>query len=257
MPNFIETVTDVAANVLTLHAFTRGNEAERKFSRRSLKNGKLFVALAVDGGYLFAPSKFAGYKNNGLHHTELLDDRDGRDTNVEISRILKGSYIGSGHPTYKEIDRAYLAYCESLSIQPSKHHLERRYWPITTPTAEVAIRYPDEIERAQLYFEGARIQTWVNRYERDGAARTACIQHYGVQCSVCDFLFEKFYGDIGVGYIHVHHLVAMSSIGEGYRVDPVDDLRPVCANCHAMLHRGKEVRSIEELKLRIRASRRG
>lgn len=36
--------------------------------------------------------------------------------------------------------------------------------------------------------------------------------------------------------MHVHHLVPLSDIEKPYRVNPVDDLRPVCPNCHAMVH---------------------
>jgi len=34
----------------------------------------------------------------------------------------------------------------------------------------------------------------------------------------------------------VHHLVPISKIGKKYRVDPIKDLRPVCPNCHAVIH---------------------
>ena len=37
------------------------------------------------------------------------------------------------------------------------------------------------------------------------------------------------------GYIHVHHLRGLSDVGGEYVVDPVNDLRPVCPNCHAVL----------------------
>lgn len=40
----------------------------------------------------------------------------------------------------------------------------------------------------------------------------------------------------------------MSQIRENYQVDPIKDLRPVCPNCHAMIHRQKEPLTIEELK---------
>ncbi|MGZ0084928.1 HNH endonuclease [Caldibacillus thermoamylovorans] len=46
--------------------------------------------------------------------------------------------------------------------------------------------------------------------------------------------------------MEVHHLIPLSEIGEQYTVNPFDDLRPVCPNCHAMLHRGNL--SIEELR---------
>jgi 5-methylcytosine-specific restriction protein A len=62
------------------------------------------------------------------------------------------------------------------------------------------------------------------------------------------------YGDIGKGFIHVHHLKPVSQIGETYEVDPINDLRPVCPNCHAMLHRPEETLTIEELKLMVTAN---
>lgn len=50
-------------------------------------------------------------------------------------------------------------------------------------------------------------------------------------------------------FLQRNHL-PFHTIGQGYKVDPATDLVPVCPNCHAMLHRGKngEARSIDELK---------
>ena len=96
--------------------------------------------------------------------------------------------------------------------------------------------------------EGATHQIWVNAYERNPAARRACIAHYGTGCIVCGFNFGQVFGELGEGYIHVHHLLDLASIGEEYEVDPIDDLRPVCPNCHAMLHREAPAMSIEKLK---------
>jgi len=68
---------------------------------------------------------------------------------------------------------------------------------------------------------------------------------------VCEFNFEAAYGEIGSGFIHVHHLTKLSDIRQGYEVNPVDDLRPVCPNCHAMLHKRNPPYTIDELKLRM------
>lgn len=46
----------------------------------------------------------------------------------------------------------------------------------------------------------------------------------------------------------MHHVVDLASIDEEYEVDPIEDLRPVCPNCHAMLHKKKPAYSIEMLK---------
>lgn len=47
---------------------------------------------------------------------------------------------------------------------------------------------------------------------------------------------KQVYGVVGEGIIHVHHVKPLSKIRKGYHVDPVVDLRPVCPNCHAVLH---------------------
>lgn len=62
--------------------------------------------------------------------------------------------------------------------------------------------------------------------------------------------FFDFYGEIGEGFIHVHHLTPIHQIGKEYKVNYKEDLAPVCPNCHAMLHRkinGNEP-TISELK---------
>lgn len=118
-------------------------------------------------------------------------------------------------------------------------------------TADATI-FPDELPQNEKLFEGLKKQITVNSYERNQVARNKCIQHYGFKCVVCDFDFEKVFGEIGKGFIHVHHLTQISTIAKGYEVDPVKDLRPVCPNCHAMLHRKKPSLSINELKNIIR-----
>jgi 5-methylcytosine-specific restriction protein A len=110
--------------------------------------------------------------------------------------------------------------------------------------------YFDVIENTEGYYEGALKKVYVNRYERDRDARERCIEVHGCKCSVCGMDFEKMYGEIGHGFIHVHHIIPISTIGEEYKIDPIKDLVPVCPNCHAMLHKGKEgeVLTIDKLK---------
>ncbi len=98
------------------------------------------------------------------------------------------------------------------------------------------------------YVEGSATQITQTRYERNGYARKECLKHYGYSCSVCDFNFEKFYGSLGYKFIHVHHLTQVAAIKQEYVVDPIQDLRPVCPNCHAMLHKQNPPLTIDELK---------
>lgn len=110
--------------------------------------------------------------------------------------------------------------------------------------------FPDEIN--EPHTEGLSRTVEVNRYERDPRARRECIRHYGPVCQVCGIDFAKAYGVIGDGFIHVHHLVPLASIGMQYIVKPITDLRPVCPNCHAMLHRKSPPFTIDELKVQFR-----
>lgn len=105
-----------------------------------------------------------------------------------------------------------------------------------------------------MYKEGTVKQILVNAYERNVNARKACLQEHGYNCSVCSFDFEKMYGDLGKEFIHVHHEVDISTIGDEYEVDPVKDLKPVCPNCHAMLHKTRPAMKIEKLKKLINKS---
>jgi 5-methylcytosine-specific restriction enzyme A len=96
--------------------------------------------------------------------------------------------------------------------------------------------------------EGAKIRIEVNRYERSRLNRDAAIDFHGAVCNICEFDFGKVYGLEAAGYIHVHHIVPVSKLGDNYMIDPSRDLIPVCPNCHAMLHQTNPPRSAEEIK---------
>ncbi|NOX61145.1 MAG: hypothetical protein GXP42_04255 [Chloroflexi bacterium] len=98
------------------------------------------------------------------------------------------------------------------------------------------------------FVEGAPRRVTSTTYERNRKARDICINYYGARCSVCGFDFLDFYGKIGKDYIQVHHVKPLSDVGQEYEIDPLQDLRPVCPNCHAMIHRRNPPYTIEEIK---------
>lgn len=124
----------------------------------------------------------------------------------------------------------------------------RVLWSFVHDPAPRPADAPGEI-RGLKFREGSMVQVTINAYERNPAARRACIDHFGYCCQICGFDFGKVWGDLGKDYIHVHHLKEISSIEEEYEVDPINDLIPVCPNCHAMLHRRKPAFSPEELHM--------
>lgn len=115
---------------------------------------------------------------------------------------------------------------------------------------------PEEIAEPERVIEGAERSITVNIYERDPNARRKCIAHWGLTCVTCGFDFLRVYGELGDGFIHVHHLKPLSEIGQRYELSPIEDLRPMCPNCHAMIHRSSPAMTIDELRriIRLRAS---
>jgi 5-methylcytosine-specific restriction protein A len=111
---------------------------------------------------------------------------------------------------------------------------------------------PDEIPSSPGFAEGAQKTVVVNAHERNPQARAACIAYFGLRCTVCDILLEERYSPSAAGFIQVHHLVPLSTVGPGYRVAPKQDLRPVCANCHAIIHRGRPPLSLEAARRLVR-----
>ncbi|MCY3022271.1 MAG: hypothetical protein NTW87_24940 [Planctomycetota bacterium] len=109
-------------------------------------------------------------------------------------------------------------------------------------------RLPEEVSSGAAYAEGSVQRILVNRYERDPRARQECIRHYGTTCFLCGFDFVAAYGEVMTGFIHVHHLNSLASVGADYQVNAVQDLRPVCPNCHAVLHRREPPYSLDEVR---------
>lgn len=115
-------------------------------------------------------------------------------------------------------------------------------------SAPPAGMFPDEVLPTSPLVEGAIRTVTVNAYERNPEARRQCIAAHKPQCYACGFDFGAAYGSEFAGFIHVHHLRPLSEVGGEYVVDPVEDLRPVCPNCHAIIHHGGRLRGIEEVQ---------
>lgn len=143
---------------------------------------------------------------------------------------VKGQYFWQLRPELREALEIL------LNINKSQEEIEE--------STQIAEEIPEE--KLKNLIEGAKKQITVNAYERNQKARQLCIKKYGCKCCVCGFDFEEFYGDIGTGYIEVHHIRPLNEINKEYVVDPFNDLRPICPNCHSMLHKANI--TIEDLK---------
>jgi len=164
--------------------------------------------------------------------------------------------FGSGQYTATVREIVLLASAVPLAFV-RKHHPAWK-WPTyarsyTTIDGSIETRLEELLRAYQTAFaeplaEGAPKQASVTVYERNPIARQRCIDHYGTACHGCGFSFGETYGETAEGYIHVHHLKALSNRGGERVVDPIKDLRPICPNCHAIVHLQTPPLSILELK---------
>jgi len=172
----------------------------------------------------------------------LLDDFESLEsTSIQksVNRVLKKANFKPNYST------------ENYAFSFAKAFHERTNQSIFTSTGEFLVDDSSPpTSQEHKYMEGGRVKVQVELIERDPKARQKCIQHFGAWCRVCEIDFEKTYGSIGKGYIHVHHHRRQLSSTQGkHQIDPINDLVPLCPNCHAMVHRNsKEMLSIEELR---------
>lgn len=102
------------------------------------------------------------------------------------------------------------------------------------------------------YHEGSEVYSQSVKYERNLNARKQCIAYHGAYCHICGFDFGKKYGMAFKNTIEVHHIVPLSKIKKDYIVNPIEDLIPVCSNCHTVIHSRKDrVLSPEEVRQMI------
>lgn len=103
--------------------------------------------------------------------------------------------------------------------------------------------------RAQTSFsEGGVQEITMELQRRNQRLRRQAITEYGDSCQICGFNFGETYGEMGVGYIEVHHLQPLSKRRQTHQAT-TKDVAVVCANCHRILHRsGKAPMSVDELR---------
>lgn len=155
-------------------------------------------------------------------------------------------------PNCPRSDRAVLVGAILARCLPNRIEQEGGQIRLSATTVPRDYPLPEEVPAGAAIMEGASRTILVNAYERDPEARRRCIAAHGTNCCVCGFSFEAVYGPVAKGHIHVHHLHPLSRADGAHAVDPVADLRPVCPNCHAVIHLGGECRSIDAVRQLLR-----
>ena len=135
-------------------------------------------------------------------------------------------------------------YLSNLGLQNDKYQGQQG-----TKTSKSKV---GESTQQEEYAEGIRMSTERIFFSRNLSLVKSAKAYYGDTCQVCNFNYQKKYGDLGLGYIECHHLNPLSERSEGEWDENiktiVEDVRVLCANCHRMIHRRRPALTIEELQ---------
>ena len=144
------------------------------------------------------------------------------------------------------IDNDEFARIKALLVKSVSKYLIK---PTSEGKAEPIIANEDD----ESAFPEGRERYGKHRYlERDGSiprkAKAKRLADTGsLRCDVCGFDFVKTYGAAGIGFIEAHHTKLVSALA-GSEKTKISDLALVCSNCHRMLHRGKQLLTVEQLR---------
>lgn len=130
----------------------------------------------------------------------------------------------------------------------------------TKPTKGALVWFDENV----VISEGEKVISERQVYTRSMRLREAAIKYYSrdgmIVCQACKFDFQATYGDLGRGFIEIHHVKPIfmyeSEDMEKRLQDALGNVVPLCSNCHRMVHRRRgRVMPIVELTELIRSSR--
>ncbi len=216
-----------------------GTDEEQLFCSELIQKGSCFIAYKVENELRFSPSRYIGYAKNTMqsHHKR---EKDGKETNPVITKLL-----GKLNPD-DNLEMEYLRYCGSLGISP--FNKKRKYWTFFIDSTDF-IKNKDSNEG---FPEGKIVERKHIARERNSALIKLAKDEYKkinkrLFCEVCNFDFEKTYGERGIDYIEAHHNIPVSEMLLTQKTK-ISDISMVCSNCHKVLHRSRPWLTILQLK---------
>lgn len=138
-----------------------------------------------------------------------------------------------------------------IAFLPVSSTIGREGGMVSLDVDDELAQFPEGQERTMMIVHRRR-----ERRLRVKKIREAIRVSGAVQCEVegCGFDFLGVYGEAGRGYGQVHHLNPLAE-AEGTVITRLEDLAILCANCHAMVHRAGQSRSLDEIAAMLKAAR--
>ncbi len=217
---------------------------------------KVFIETAEDV-LPFTLNEYFGISCETIYDLQDENEIESLRKKIKAHTVLK-NIDKREEPRYTEVLKWYRLFVKSLQKESSPVQVpgENDTYPSAVEdNPGPPIRHNDADYAPDS--EGLEHQFNLTKKERNPELRRKCIEYYKhlwgghIHCICCGFDFSKAYGDLGEGFIEVHHVNPHHAFEGAHMVDPANDLIPLCSNCHSMIHRvpGQgECMSLKELK---------
>ena len=202
-------------------------------------------------------NEYFGTQYSSIYELQDENEIDALRKKIKAHTVLK-NIDKQEEPRYTEVLKWYRLFVKSLLKEtvPLQVPGEEYDFPhVDSDSTESSVEHNDADYAPDS--EGLEHQYNLTKKERNPELRRKCIEFYKhlwdghIHCICCGFDFGKAYGDIGEGYIEIHHVNPHHTFEGIHKVDPIKDLIPLCSNCHSMIHRVEgqgKCMSLKELK---------
>lgn len=159
---------------------------------------------------------------------------------IKLHPILRNVELHM-EPRYTEALKWYRLFIKKISSATTPFLVPGEEDLANYKVTESKIPYPKIVIKT-IYLEGEAGEAQPKEIRiRNKKLREACIDYFKFQhngcivCECCGFDFSRAF-DIPDEYIEVHHRYPFSQTEGEHEVDAIQDLVPLCANCHRMIH---------------------
>ncbi len=202
------------------------------FENRITRNAGYLITLSQNSSGYTVECK--GGKIGNFSHEFLRYKTRSYDKAVKRFKWKSDERIGGGYKLIEQKPRRKIfakAKKQKRNVTDSKLV---NYYP-------QPINKEDKLQKTfeNKYREGAEKILIQTTWERNSRLRKDAKIEYGVNCMVCDFTFDKYYGKkIGGSYIEIHHTKSLAE-AKKMRGTRIKDVIVICSNCHRIIHRKK------------------
>ncbi|MDP2367701.1 HNH endonuclease [Rhodoferax sp.] len=203
-----------------------------------------------------------GPKNNGVFARGVVTQgAHSQDDGMQVVCLSLDEFLPVGSELSRARIIAHSDYTSTWSPMASGNVIPERIlaaietlWPPSTTIEPIPLIDTDAFDVEELVgLEGEVLHRMIRHHKRERYLRDRKIADVlgsrgSLACQVpgCGFDFARAYGTLGEGYAHVHHLLPLAQ-RDSAQPTSLSDLAVVCANCHAMIHRGGESRELGSL----------